>query len=123
MFCTRGNYDSILLRCVDRYEVITIIKSIHEGCEGVHAKGSTMAKNILRVGYYWTTMKVGCYNFVKRCHKCQIFGDKIHVQLTPSNILTSPWPFYMRGNNIIGMNKPKASNGHHFILVAIDYFT
>lgn len=67
-------------------------------------------------------MEVDCYNFVKRCHKCQIFGDKIHVPLTPLNVLTSPWPFSMWGIEMIGMIEPKASNGHHFILVSIDYF-
>ncbi|XP_050887099.1 uncharacterized protein LOC127092303 [Lathyrus oleraceus] len=46
----KRNYDSLLLRCVDRHEASTIIKSIHEGCEGVHAKGPAMAKKILRAG-------------------------------------------------------------------------
>ncbi|XP_050895558.1 uncharacterized protein LOC127102200 [Lathyrus oleraceus] len=43
----KRKYDFILLRCVDRHEASTIIKSIHEGCKGVHAKGPTMAKKIL----------------------------------------------------------------------------
>ena len=37
--------------------------------------------------------------------------------------MSSPWPFSMWGIDIIGMIEPKASNGHCFILVAIDYFT
>ncbi|XP_050890303.1 uncharacterized protein LOC127095692 [Lathyrus oleraceus] len=48
----KGNYDSVLLRCVDRHEARTIIKSRHEGSEVVHAKGPVMAKKILRAGYY-----------------------------------------------------------------------
>jgi len=39
------------------------------------------------------------------------------------NILAAPWSFSMRGIDLIGDIEPKASNGHHFILVAIDYFT
>ncbi|XP_050908378.1 uncharacterized protein LOC127122002 [Lathyrus oleraceus] len=93
------------------------------GCEGVHAKGPAMAKKILRAEYYWTTVKVDYYNFVRRYHKCQIYGDKIFVPPTPLNILTSPWPFSMWGIDMIRMIEPKASNGHRFILVAIDYFT
>ncbi|XP_050915308.1 uncharacterized protein LOC127130323 [Lathyrus oleraceus] len=46
----KRNSDSVLLRCVDIHEASTIIESIHEGCKGVHAKGPTMAKKILRVG-------------------------------------------------------------------------
>ena len=37
--------------------------------------------------------------------------------------MTSPWPFSTWGIDIIGKVTPKASNGHEFILVAIDYFT
>ncbi|XP_050877510.1 uncharacterized protein LOC127081280 [Lathyrus oleraceus] len=118
----KRNYNSVLIICVDRHKASTIIKSIHEGCEGVHAKGPAMSKKILWAGYYWTTMEVDCYNFVRRCHKCQIYGDKIFVPLTLLNVLTSSWPFFMWGVDMIGMIDPKASNGHRFILVAIDYF-
>lgn len=33
------------------------------------------------------------------------------------------WPFSMWGIDAIGMIHPKVSNGHRFILAAIDYFT
>jgi len=39
------------------------------------------------------------------------------------NVISSPWPFSMWGIDMIGRIEPKASNGHRFILVAIDYFT
>ncbi|KAA3481386.1 receptor-like protein 12 [Gossypium australe] len=29
------------------------------------------------------------------CHKCQIYGDKIHVPPSPLHVRTSPWPFSM----------------------------
>ncbi|XP_047263727.1 uncharacterized protein LOC107857974 [Capsicum annuum] len=35
----------------------------------------------------------------------------------------SPWPFTAWGMDVIGPIEPPASNGHRFILVAIDYFT
>ncbi|XP_055814516.1 uncharacterized protein LOC129884202 [Solanum dulcamara] len=35
----------------------------------------------------------------------------------------SPWPFSAWGMDVIGAIEPLASNGHRFILVAIDYFT
>ena len=41
----------------------------------------------------------------------------------PLNVLTSPWPFAMWGIDMIGRIEPTTSNGHRFILVAIDYFT
>ena len=57
------------------------------------------------------------------CHKCQVYTDRIYVPPTPLNVMTSPWPFAMWGIDMIGEINPTASNGHHFILVAIDYFT
>ena len=41
----------------------------------------------------------------------------------PLNVLAAPWPFSMWGMDEFGAIEPKASNGHRFILVAIDYFT
>ena len=43
--------------------------------------------------------------------------------LTSLNVLTGPWPFSMWGIDVIEVIETKASNRHHFILVAIDYFT
>ena len=37
--------------------------------------------------------------------------------------LASPWPFSTWGIDIIGKIHPRASNGHEYILVAVDYFT
>ena len=37
--------------------------------------------------------------------------------------MVSPWPFLMWGVDVIGPITPKASNGHRFIFVVIDYFT
>ena len=39
------------------------------------------------------------------------------------NAMSSPWPFVAWGVDVIGPIDPAASNGHKFILVAIDYFT
>jgi len=38
-------------------------------------------------------------------------------------VLVAPWPFSMWGIDVIGAIEPKAANRHHFILVAMDYFT
>ena len=37
--------------------------------------------------------------------------------------MTFPWPFSIWGKDVIGRIVPKVSNGHEYILVAIDYFT
>ncbi|KAG8488285.1 hypothetical protein CXB51_018002 [Gossypium anomalum] len=115
--------DQVLLRCVDAIEAKKILEEVHEGVCGTHANGFTMARQIMRFGYYWSTMERDCINYAKRCHKCQIYGDKIHVPPSPLHVMVSPWPFSMWGMDVIGPISPKASNGHQFIFVVIDYFT
>ena len=119
----KRNHDMILLRCVDRREADLLIHDVHEGDFGTHASGHTMAKKIIRAGYFWLTLESDCIKYARKCHKCQIYADKMHVPPTPLNVLSSPWPFSMWGIDMIGAIEPKASNGHRFILVAIDYFT
>ena len=50
-------------------------------------------------------------------------GDLIHMLPFELHALTSPWPFSIWGIDIIGNISPKSSNGHEYILIAIDYFT
>jgi hypothetical protein len=47
----------------------------------------------------------------------------INAPPVPLHNMVAPWPFSMWGMDVIGPIIPKASNGHRFILVAIDYFT
>ena len=42
---------------------------------------------------------------------------------TELQTMTVTWPFSIWGIDIIGEVHPKATNGHRYILVAIDYFT
>ena len=60
--------------------------------------------------------------FVRKCHECQIHGDWIHSPPSELHAMSALWPFVAWGMDVIGPIEPKASNGHRFILVAIDYF-
>ncbi|KAA3460987.1 RNA-directed DNA polymerase (Reverse transcriptase), Ribonuclease H-like protein [Gossypium australe] len=82
--------DQVLLRCVDAIEAKKILEEVHEGVCGTHANGFTMARQIMRFGYYWSTMEGDCISYAKKCHKCQIYGDKIHVPPSPLHVMTSP---------------------------------
>ncbi|KAA3479531.1 RNA-directed DNA polymerase (Reverse transcriptase), Ribonuclease H [Gossypium australe] len=114
--------DHVLLRCVDVVEANKILEEVHEGVCGTHANGFIIARQIMRFGYYWSTMEGDCISYAKKCHKCQIYEDKIHVPPSTLDVMTSPWPFSMWGMDVIGSISPKASNGHQFIFVVIDYF-
>ena len=51
------------------------------------------------------------------------FSDNVNAPPMPLNVLAAPWPFSIWGIDVIGVIEPRASNGHRFIKVAIDYFT
>jgi hypothetical protein len=118
----KRNFDMVLLRCVDRHEAYLLMTKVHEGSFGTHSNGHARVKKMLRAGYYWLIMESDYCKFVKKFHKCQIYADKIHVPPKLLNVISFPWPFSMWGIDMIGMIEPKASNGHRFIVVAIDYF-
>jgi hypothetical protein len=122
-FYIKRSFDGILLRCLNENEIEQALKEVHEGICATHANGHTMAKQIQRSGYFWLTMERDCIDYVRKCHKCQIYGDKINAPLTPLFNMISLWPFDMWGLDVIGLINPKSSNGHGLILVAIDYFT
>ncbi|XP_075096543.1 uncharacterized protein LOC142174614 [Nicotiana tabacum] len=115
--------DLNLLRCVDAEEARRIMQEVHAGVCRPHMNGYVLAKKILRAGYYWITMEKDCFNFVWKCHQFQVHGDLIHAPPIELHPMSAPWPFVAWGIDVIGPIELKASNGHKFILVAIDYFT
>ena len=115
--------DQVLLRCVNAEEAKRILEEVHDGSCGAHVNGHMMARQVMRAGYYWLTMESDCINYARKCHKCQIYADKIHSPPNALHVLAPPWPFSMWGMDVIGPITPKASNGHRFIFVMIDYFT
>ena len=86
-------------------------------------EGHMLARKIMRTGYFRLTMETDCCQFVQRCLECQMHDDLIHVPPSELHVLTSPWPFSMWGIDVIRKISPKSSNGHEYILVAVDYFT
>ncbi|XP_057994971.1 uncharacterized protein LOC131175276 [Hevea brasiliensis] len=116
-------FEGLLLLCVTKKQSEQIMEEVHAGVCGPHMNGRVLAGKILRLGYYWSTMDTDCAKFVKRCHECQIHGNLNHLPSSELYSMTSPWPFSIWGIDIIGKISPTASNGHRFIIVAIDYFT
>ena len=115
--------DQVLLRCVDANEAKKIVHEIHKGVYGTHASGHVMTRQIMRTEYYWMTLENDCISYARKCHKCQIYADKIHVPPSSLHVMVSLWPFLMWGMDVIRPITPKASNDHRFIFVGIDYFT
>ena len=79
--------DQILLRGVNSSEENRIIKEIHEGVCGTYVNGHRMARQVMRAVYYWLTLESDCIKHVRKCHKCQIYADKIHMPLTKLHVM------------------------------------
>eukprot|EP00253_Pinus_taeda_P020727 PITA_20727 len=52
----RQNYDSILLRCLEKPEAQKVLQELHDGPAGGHFGADTTAHKIIHAGYYWPTL-------------------------------------------------------------------
>ena len=93
------------------------MEQVHQGVCDMHIGGRTLCHRIVTYGYYWPTIKQESEVFMCKCDVCQRFGNVIHVLAETLNSMTSPWPFYRWGIDIVGP-LPLATSQRKFMLVA-----
>ncbi|XP_074297985.1 uncharacterized protein LOC141628787 [Silene latifolia] len=108
----------VLLRCINKPTAEKVMEEVHYGECWTHMNAHMLVWKIMRLGYYWTTMETDCRKYVRYYHNCHIFANVQHVPHSMLYTMTSPWAVY-----IIAKVNPSGTEGHYFILVAIDYFT
>jgi len=59
-----------LLKCLSQEQAEYILRELHEGLCGLHCGARMMATKVLRVGYYWPTVREDCSEIVRYCNKC-----------------------------------------------------
>jgi hypothetical protein len=97
----KKSYLAPLLRCITPNEGAYISREIHMGICGTHARPHTIITSIMHLGYYWPTMYADVEKEILKCEAWQIHAP---VQRSPKNnliLLTSPWPFYKWGIDIV----------------------
>ena len=67
-----------------------------------------MVGQVMRADYYWLTLERDCIQYARKCQKCQIYSDEIHVPLTELHVMAPPWPFSMWGMDVIRPITPKS---------------
>ena len=67
-------------------------------------------------------MQGDALELIKKCDKCQQFGNVQRLPAERMTTITSPWPFAQWGIDIVGP-LPIVKRQVKFLLVAIDYFT
>ena len=63
------------LRCVDEEKAKYILEEIHEGICGDHAGPRSLVNKVIQTGYFWPTMQMEATELVKKCDKCQQYGN------------------------------------------------
>jgi hypothetical protein len=80
------------------------------------------AQKIIRASYFWPTLFHDCIHAVKRCDKCQLYANKARAPPALLHPVITVGPFCKWGIDFMTCNPP-SSNGHKYIIVAVDYFT
>ncbi|XP_059313260.1 uncharacterized protein LOC132064326 [Lycium ferocissimum] len=73
-----------LLICVDAAEVTRLLEEVHAGTCEPHMNGFTLAKKIVRAGYFWMTMEKDNIHYIKKGYQCQVHGDSFEFPQTSS---------------------------------------
>ena len=81
-----------------------------------------MVGKTVRAGYFWPTTQKDAIELVKKCDKCQRFGNVQHILGELLTSISSPWPFSTWGIDIV-IPFPLGKRRVKFLLIAINYFT
>ncbi|XP_074333369.1 uncharacterized protein LOC141671113 [Apium graveolens] len=61
----------LLQRCLRKHEADMVLRDAHEGECKNHINGRNLSLKILRLGYYWSTLRQDPLDYTKRCDACQ----------------------------------------------------
>ena len=61
----RRSLDGTLLRCLESDESKRALVDVHEGICGSHSNDLTLARKLIRVGYYWSNMEQEAIKYTK----------------------------------------------------------
>jgi hypothetical protein len=112
----------VLLNCLSEEEAKIAMGEVHEDMCGTHQSAYKMRWTLRREGMYCSNMLKECFEYFRGYEGCK-FGK---IQIAPASMLhpmVKPWPFRGWGLDFVGEIHPTSSKGHHFVLVATDYFT
>lgn len=99
-----------------------MLREAHEGGCAEHAGARSLARKVIREGFYWPTLKADAIELVRKCHVFQKHGPFIHVPAADMISVSSPYPFAQWGIDIVGLFV-KTTGQRRFLVVAVDYFT
>nr|XP_009774766.1 PREDICTED: uncharacterized protein LOC104224764 [Nicotiana sylvestris] len=111
--------DQLVRRCVPKKEMSVILHSCHASSYGGHHGGDKTAQKVLQSGFYWPKWFRDAHAFVKMCDRCQRTGTITKKHEMPLQNILVVKLFDVWGIDFMGPFP--YSNGHRYILVAVDY--
>ena len=60
----KRDFSQPYLRCVEEEEVKYVLEEVHWGICDDHIEAESLARKIMRVGYFWPTIQQGAVDFV-----------------------------------------------------------
>ncbi|GJT11216.1 reverse transcriptase domain-containing protein [Tanacetum coccineum] len=110
------------LRCVGPLQANYVLRERYERSCSMHAGTRSVVAKALQTGYYWPTMHRDARALIRACQDCQVHKPIPRNPQQKLNPITSPWPFYKWGIDIVGpfLEGPGKVK---FLIVAMDYFT
>ncbi|KAL0378351.1 UNVERIFIED_CONTAM: hypothetical protein Sradi_3140600 [Sesamum radiatum] len=118
----KRGFSSPLLKCLNPDKAEYVLCEVHEGSCGNHSGARSLARKVLRLGYYWPTMVKDASSLVQKCSPCQRHTNYQHNPAVYMKTVESPCPFDMWGMDIVG-KLPRAAGQKEYLIVAVDYFT
>ncbi|XP_010451170.2 PREDICTED: uncharacterized protein LOC104733278 [Camelina sativa] len=110
------------LTCVAGREPTMLMRAVHDGPNGNHSGGRTLAFKIKRQGYFWPTMVTDCEKYSRTCEKCQKHAPSIHQPTELLSSVSAPYPFMRWSMDIIGPLH-RGPGGVQYVLALTEYFS
>ena len=96
----------LLQRCLNSKEAALTLLDLHQGECGNHSGARSLSNKVLRMGYYWPTLKQDAMEFVQKCDACQRHAPTMHQPPEYLHATVPSWPFMKWGMDIFGKMPP-----------------
>ncbi|CAL1404962.1 unnamed protein product [Linum trigynum] len=115
----KRSHSGTYLRCLTKGEAEKAIAEVHQGACGMHARGRSLEKVLLRQGYYWPSIRKDAKSHVDSCHQCQIHAHDVHVPQTPMQGNVGAWSFSQWGMDLLVPFPKEPGQMKYLIVVTI----
>ncbi|KAL6216049.1 hypothetical protein ACLB2K_009276 [Fragaria x ananassa] len=100
----RRGFNGKPLWCLGTTESQQVLEEVHAGECGEHQGKRKLYRQLLDLGYYWSTIQKDAHLKVKKCHACQAHANanQIHKPSIALQDMRTPWRFHTWGLDFLG---------------------